>query len=113
VTKYDYDKKGTYKSPTMTGEKGYYIPYSLKGEFFPSLNLSINSYFVDFKVIIPYNFKKPMLDDNDGTIGMTLKEDEEKMDPNLEKNNIVITEDDFDVIIKEELTLDGLANLEK
>lgn len=113
VTKYDYARKATYKEPTASGEKGYYIPYSMSGEFFPILNISINNYFKDFSITIPYNFEKAFLDSNNGEVVMNTKDEDNKMDDNKKKDSVVVSDEDFNTIIKEDMTIEGIKNLEK
>ena len=112
-TKYDYDLKNTYKGYDTKGQKGYYIPYNLKGEFFPTLNMTINSYFKDFKIIMPYLFEKAFLSVDNGIVSLSINEDtNEEWDNTKEKHNIFIGEDNFDTVINEDLSLEGLVNLE-
>ena len=110
-TNYDYKREGTYKEPNIGSKKGYYIPYNFKGEFYPTVNISINNYFEDFQIIYPYSFEDPMLDKDDGITTMIIDEGLQEFNPLISTDSVTISEDDFNTIINENLSIDGIKNL--
>ena len=111
-TKYDYKREGTFKEPSIGGKKGYYIPYNFKGEFYPSINISINNYFKDFEIIVPHYYEKPMLDKDDGIVTMSITENFEPIDSSIATDSVTVGDEDFNTIINEDLSIDGIKNLE-
>ena len=110
-TNYDYKREGTYKEPNIDGKKGYYIPYNFKGEFYPTVNISINNYFENFQIIYPYSFENSMLDKDDGMTTMVIDDDLQEFNPLIETDSVTVAEDDFNTIINENLSIEGIKNL--
>ncbi|OYD27097.1 MHO_1580 family protein [Mycoplasma testudineum] len=103
---YDFEK-GITKIGLESGSKnGLLIPFNFKGKYIIKFEAMFNEAFKDIEFGIVQNFKSKLLDPNEGTIRLKIKET--NRDDSLKWKRGYISYKDFNEIIDNEVTIDFL-----